>query len=529
MLRIVPALLLISSMRLLAAYPVHPLRVMSFNIRLNTASDGYNAWPLRLDLVESMIRFHQADLLGVQEALPSQMDDLGRMLPDFERWGAARDTGAWGEYSALWYRRSRLERLAGGTFWLSETPDQMSKGWDAALNRIATWAIFRDRLSGARVLCMNTHFDHRGEEARRQSAWLIRRRIRELNPEGLPVLLLGDFNSNPESEPYRILISPESPGPLVDALNISILPHHGPSSTWSGFSFPGQPGQRIDYLFVQGPVRVLRHGALSESWSGRFPSDHLPVLAEVLLNPVRAWPQSHAHNDYEHPRPLLDALAQGCTSVEADIWLIEGQLCVSHGRPRKADPARTLEQLYLAPLAARIAAHGWVHPADPGVFHLMIDLKHEGEAVWAQLQEVLQPYAWMLEPQAGGQAPLQIFLSGDRPVAALIQSPPPFPVGLDGRPEDLGQGYTARQMPVVSQRYGALFSWQGTGPVPPEDVRTLSGLAAAARAEGKLLRFWASPEEEAVWAWLLDHGAGLINTDQPERLRKFLEQRAAGR
>ncbi|MDX1909398.1 MAG: endonuclease/exonuclease/phosphatase family protein [Bacteroidia bacterium] len=508
------------------AYPVHPLRVMSFNLRLHVASDGYNAWPLRQDLVESMIRFHGTDLLGVQEVLPAMMDDMHRMLPDYEYWGMPRDTGAWGEYSALFYKRSRLERLDGGTFWLSETPDTRSRGWDAALNRIATWALFRDRVAGDTFFCLNTHFDHRGETARQESARLLLTRVRDLNPRGLPVILMGDLNSQPDSKSYQILTDTGNPLHLHDAYYAPLLPHHGPASTWSGFAFPGEPGRRIDYIMYRGPVTILRHGALSESWSGRFPSDHLPVVAEVVFNPVLPHPQAHAHNDYEHPHPLTDALTAGFSSVEADVWLLEDQLYVSHDRPRQLTPARTLARLYLEPLAARISAYGYVHPAHPGTFRLMIDIKHEGEATWAALQAALAPYAWMLEPGADGAPPLMIFLSGDRP-ESLRRDPASLPIGLDGRPEDLGTGIPASRMPVISQRYGALLSWNGQGEIPAKDRQTLDQLVAAAHAEGKQVRLWASPEKESIWNWLLDSGVDLINTDALARLQALLDARRA--
>ncbi|TAE61046.1 MAG: hypothetical protein EAZ89_00925, partial [Bacteroidetes bacterium] len=342
-------------------------RVMSFNIRLNTTADGMNAWPHRRPMVESMIRFNQIDLLGVQEALPDQMEDLRRMLPDFAAHGIARDTTPGGEYSAIFYRRARFDLIEGGTFWLSETPDKMSKGWDAALNRIATWGRFMDKETGKQFVYLNTHFDHVGENARRESARLLLEKSKSLNPGGLPVILSGDLNTTPESEPYRTLNSG-----LSDAYYRTRLQHHGPSSSWSGFTTAGEPGRRIDYIFVNEQVTVLRHAILSDSWSGKFPSDHLPVMAEVIVGPVRPLAAAHAHNDYEHKRPLWDALDRGFTSVEADIWLINNELYVSHTRPVKPDSLRTLRRLYLDPLARRVSDYGGaVYPAYPGIFRLM--------------------------------------------------------------------------------------------------------------------------------------------------------------
>ncbi|GAB4427223.1 MAG: hypothetical protein OHK0039_45480 [Bacteroidia bacterium] len=520
--RLLPCLLLLM-LPLATTAQYHPLRVMSFNIRLNTPADGYNAWPKRTYLVESMVRYHRADLLGVQEALEGQMQDLARMLPDFASAGVARDTGAWAEYSAIWYRRSRFDLLDSGTFWLSETPDSMSRGWDAALNRIATWVRLRDRASGKTFLYVNTHFDHRGETARQESARLILQQIAALNPTGLPVILSGDFNADPTSQPYRILADPADPLAMRDVVDLSLAPLHGPASTWSGFQFPGEPGRRIDYVFVKGAVQVLRSAVLAESWSGRFPSDHLPMLAEVLIDPVHPLPQAHAHNDYEHPRPLFDALAAGFTSVEADVWLIDGVFYVAHDRPRKPDPARTLRSLYLEPLAQRLRTQeGWVYPGYRERFLLMIDFKNEGLAAYEQLQRELDAYRWMLDGSQPG--PVEVFLSGDRPLEHILADPQRW-LAVDGRPQELGRDIPVAAMPVVSARYGDLLTWQGQGPVPQADRDTLAAVVRQAHLEGRKVRLWASPEREAVWTFLLDSGVDLINTDELERLRVFLMQR----
>jgi endonuclease/exonuclease/phosphatase family metal-dependent hydrolase/glycerophosphoryl diester phosphodiesterase len=499
-----------------------PLHVMSFNIRLDVASDGYNAWPHRRALAESMIRFHGADLLGVQEALPGQMEDLRQMLPEFASHGVARDTGPWGEYSALFYRRQRLRLLEGSTFWLSETPDVPSKGWDAALNRIATWAKFEDRLSGKQFLCINTHFDHRGEQARRESARLLLRKIAELNPQGLPLVLLGDFNSHPGSEPYRLLTQAPENERLYDAYHASLLPPHGPEGTWSGFSFPGEPGSRIDYVFFCNEVAVLRYGALSDSWAGRFPSDHLPVLAELLIGGVSALPNAHAHNDYAQERPLFGALSQGFTSIEADVWLIEGELYVYHDRPARPDPARTLRRLYLDPLAERVGRLGAVYPGQEALFQLMIDFKSEGLPTWEKLKGQLADYEWLLKGRPGKAPALRIFISGNSPIAQILAED--SPVGADGRPEHLGQGHPAARMPVISDSYGKQLRWRGEGPMPEEERRRLSELCARAHAEGKQVRLWATPEKEAVWQALRECGVDYLNTDEQARLRAFLLQ-----
>jgi endonuclease/exonuclease/phosphatase family metal-dependent hydrolase len=231
-----------------------------------------------------LIRFHEVDAVGVQEALLHQLADLEQRLPGFGRVGVGRADGREaGEYSAILYRTARLQLLESATFWLSPTPEiPGSKGWDTAIERIATWARFRDRETGCELVHLNTHFDHIGEEARRESARLIRRRLRRI-ANGLPVVVTGDLNAVPTSVPYRILTSdtlPDAIRPLVDAFRVSEQPHYGPISTWTAFRAI-EPDRRIDYVLVSSDVRVERHGILPDSWDGRFPSDHLPVLASV--------------------------------------------------------------------------------------------------------------------------------------------------------------------------------------------------------------------------------------------------------
>jgi endonuclease/exonuclease/phosphatase family metal-dependent hydrolase len=263
--------------------PPAPLRVMTFNLRYDTPSDSGNAWPHRRDWVASLIRFHAPDVVGVQEALLHQLTDLDARVPEFARVGVGRADGrTGGEFSAILYRRNRLHLLDSGTFWLSPTPEIAgSKGWDAAIERVATWARVRDRRTGCRFLLVNTHFDHVGEMARQQSARLIRRRAAAL-ADGLPVILTGDLNAIPASEPYRIMTRDTIAGtlPLRDAFSASRAGHYGPTSTWTDFRAI-EPGRRIDYVLVSPGVTVLKHGILPDSWNGRFPSDHLPVVADV--------------------------------------------------------------------------------------------------------------------------------------------------------------------------------------------------------------------------------------------------------
>jgi endonuclease/exonuclease/phosphatase family metal-dependent hydrolase len=260
------------------------LHVMTFNLRYDNPRDGPNAWPNRKDWVASLIRFHEADVVGVQEALAHMLTDLDSRLPGFARVGVARTDGKEkGEFSAILYRTDRLEVVESGTFWLSPTPEVVgSKGWDANLERIATWARFRDRRTGCRFVHLNTHYDHIGEIARQESSRLIRRRLTTL-ANGAPIVMTGDLNAVPTSIAYTALTRDTIDGaipPLRDGFHVSRAGHYGPTASWTDFKAI-EPGRRIDYILVSSSVDVLTHAILPDSWDGRFPSDHLPVMASL--------------------------------------------------------------------------------------------------------------------------------------------------------------------------------------------------------------------------------------------------------
>lgn len=262
-----------------------PLRVMSFNLRYNTPSDGINAWPNRKAWVAKLIRFHDADVVGVQEALHDMLVDLDTLLPEYERVGVGRQDGKnAGEFSAILYKRNRVEMQENHTFWLSTSPETVGvKAWDAALERIATWGRFRDRMSGCTYVHLNTHFDHKGEMARQESAKLIRRRLAVI-AGNRPVILTGDLNAAPTSAAYATLTSgsmTDGFAPLLDGYVSSREGNYGPTTSSNSFKEIG--GNRIDYVMVSPGVEVLKHGILSDRWDQRFPSDHLPVLASLEL------------------------------------------------------------------------------------------------------------------------------------------------------------------------------------------------------------------------------------------------------
>jgi endonuclease/exonuclease/phosphatase family metal-dependent hydrolase len=258
-----------------------PLRVVSFNIRFDNPADGPNAWPHRMEAVAGFLRFHEADIIGIQEALHHQNEDINGRLPNHDWIGVGRDDGKeGGEYSSIFYRRDRFEIEDWGTFWLAENPsDTGAVGWDAAITRIVTWARMRDIASDRSFMAYNTHFDHVGRIARVESAHLILYRIRR-DAHDLPVIFLGDLNVSPDEKAALALASGDSP--LRDAIELTKIPHYGPRSTWNAFREVA-PDRRIDYILVSDHFEVRRHAILTDRVNGRFLSDHLPVFAEIRL------------------------------------------------------------------------------------------------------------------------------------------------------------------------------------------------------------------------------------------------------
>ena len=270
--------LLLATSSLFGQSKSDPVRVMSFNIRYDEPRDGVNAWSNRKQKVADVIRFHKADLVGVQEALLTQLRDLERMLPDMAWCGVGRTDGKEaGEYSAILYPKSRFQIQECKTFWLSPTPDVAgSKGGDAAYPRVVTWARFRDRITKKTFIHFNTHFDHIGQTARIESSKLILRRIVDAAGK-LPFVLTGDFNVVESNEAYKTIASG-----MRDARYVSINPHFGGDSTWTAFK-QIEPGRKIDYIFVRAGMKVIDHAILADQWNGLWASDHLPVLAEIEI------------------------------------------------------------------------------------------------------------------------------------------------------------------------------------------------------------------------------------------------------
>lgn len=262
------------------AAPPPPVRVMSFNIRYATAPDGVNRWDQRKDFLAETITAFDPDLLGTQETLAGQRDFLAAKLPGFEAFAAGRDDGKEeGEMAALFYRTARFEKLAGGHFWLCDQPDSVGrKGWDAALPRVASWVKLRDKAApdGRPVFFLNTHCDHRGAVARRESANLIRAKAGTLGA-GCRVVVTGDFNAGEGSDPYTALFGDRSP--LVDTFRVAHPTRGKAEGTFSGFKAAATGGDRIDWIAASRDWEVRQAGIDRTARDGRTPSDHFPVTA----------------------------------------------------------------------------------------------------------------------------------------------------------------------------------------------------------------------------------------------------------
>ncbi|RPD50269.1 endonuclease/exonuclease/phosphatase family protein [Hymenobacter sediminis] len=255
-----------------------PLRVATYNLRLNVASDGINAWPNRKEMVKSLVRYHNFDVFGTQEGFRGQLTDVAE-LPEYAFVGHGRDDGKEaGEHSAIFYKKSRLQLLQTGDFWLSQTPNVPSKGWDAkCCNRICTWAKFKDLSTKKEFYFFSVHFDHEGVEARRQSGLLMVQKIKEIAKDA-PVICVGDFNSIPDTEQIQAMQTL-----LADSFRATKQPAYGPVGTFTGFKLDAPLTDRIDYIFVSKQFSVLDYAVLTDSMRGLYPSDHFPVVVNMVM------------------------------------------------------------------------------------------------------------------------------------------------------------------------------------------------------------------------------------------------------
>ncbi|MBI9071210.1 MAG: endonuclease/exonuclease/phosphatase family protein [Melioribacteraceae bacterium] len=250
---------------------------MTYNIRYANEQDSINKWDFRKEKLADQIKFHEPDVFGLQEALECQVIYLDTNLCNYSFVGVGRDDGKTkGEFSPIYFRNDKLTLIKWNTFWLSETPDTISVGWDAALERICTYALFEDKISHEKFWVFNTHFDHIGIEARINSAKLIFKMISKFNDENYPVFLMGDFNLEPESDPIQFLSEK-----LCDSKK-SAKVVYGNNGTFNGFDTILEVTRRIDYIFVSREnITVSKYAVFSDLINQRYNSDHFPVYIEA--------------------------------------------------------------------------------------------------------------------------------------------------------------------------------------------------------------------------------------------------------
>lgn len=251
---------------------------MTYNIRYANQTDGENSWSERKDFLADQLKFYSPDVFGIQEGLSNQLNYLDSSLVAYKYIGVGRDDGKTkGEHSAIFYNFKRVKLISSSTFWLSDTPEKVSVGWDAAMERICTYALFETANTGQKFFVFNTHFDHVGHKARENSAKLILEKIAQINKEDFPVMVCGDFNLEPEKYPIEL---------MKDRLNDSKMVAEevcfGPDGTYNAYRFHEAVTRRIDYIFTdKDKIKIDKYAVLSDSRNCLYPSDHLPVFIEL--------------------------------------------------------------------------------------------------------------------------------------------------------------------------------------------------------------------------------------------------------
>ena len=249
---------------------------MSYNIRNSRANDGVNKWDNRKQALANVIIRTNPDVLGTQEVRYDQLKDLNQLLPGYKSYGVGRDNGKHGgEHSAIFYKEAKFEFLKGGNFWLSETPDKPgSKSWDAAITRICSWVQLKDKKNGEVFYVFNTHFDHKGKEARTKSAALLTSKIDSITGD-VPVIVTGDFNFKPDSEGYATMVSKDHKQVLQDAKTPGAQDY-----TDCGFEVSNKNCSRIDYIFFSKQFDLEGYALHDENNGTYYPSDHCAIVAE---------------------------------------------------------------------------------------------------------------------------------------------------------------------------------------------------------------------------------------------------------
>jgi endonuclease/exonuclease/phosphatase family metal-dependent hydrolase len=255
------------------------ITVGSFNVRYDNPRDSGNLWSARLPRVAALIAFHDFDIVGTQEGLQHQLEGMQALLPGYTYYGIGRDDGALkGEHSAIFIKKDAFTILDKGDFWLSETPTQPGFGWDARINRICSWVLLKHKVTHKKMYCFNVHYDHQATIARKESSKLILEKIKTIAGES-PVILTGDFNGDHSSEWYQFIANS---GSLLDTY-IRVAVPYKPNGTFQGFGPNLNPDQVIDHIFTSSHFTVSRWGVLTDSYNGKFPSDHFPVLSRITL------------------------------------------------------------------------------------------------------------------------------------------------------------------------------------------------------------------------------------------------------
>lgn len=254
------------------------LKVMTYNIRLDTPHDSVNQWPKRSHKVYALLKKYDPDIIGLQEVLHHQLIDLLKNLPAYDHIGVGRDDGKTkGEYAAILFKKDRIKVSKQNTFWLSETPDiPGSKSWDAAITRIASWGSLKDVRTNKQFLMINTHFDHIGKDARTNSAALLKQKANEI-ATGVPLIISGDFNCTREEAPYATIMK-NSDVALIDP-----APENAPG-TFCSFKVNTIECRAIDYIFHSSDWTLKNYQVIQENDGKYYPSDHLPVMVEISLN-----------------------------------------------------------------------------------------------------------------------------------------------------------------------------------------------------------------------------------------------------
>ncbi|HKO77136.1 MAG TPA: endonuclease/exonuclease/phosphatase family protein [Flavobacterium sp.] len=259
------------------------VNIMTFNIRYDNPEDDPNNWEQRKENVLKMIRFNEVDILGTQEVLAHQLKYLAENLTEYGAIGVGREDGKEkGEYSPILYNKNKFTLIKSGYFWLSETPEKPGKGWDAACERVATWVQLKDITTGKKLFVLNTHFDHVGKVARRESVTLIKVKIAQLS-EGMPQIMMGDLNATPDSSVIQSLLTADKSLSLLDSKKLAPIVY-GPNWSFHDFGkIPFKDRPLIDYILVTKGITVRKYAVFAETLNDLVLSDHAPVYINVTF------------------------------------------------------------------------------------------------------------------------------------------------------------------------------------------------------------------------------------------------------